>query len=290
MTELTPEPPTSAPTAPTAPTAPAAPPTLRLGFARGIAPSKWANRWSVVQPTIPLELVPLNLTFGCPERPGSYDIVIERAAPGHRPGGSEGTDRHALRLYTEAIALVVPIDHELAQQEQVSLAELSLVPLLDHPDHSAEWPAAEPWQDPSWMPRNAAAALELVAAGSGALLLPQLLARHIGDKRRHAVLRVVGEPTLAGTTVWATWDVDRDAADVQQLIGVMRGRTARSSRPAAVSEEAAAPASAPRSTLKQTTKKPKLKANSRGAQLAAAREKIERAKAEKRKAARNKRR
>ena len=273
-------------------------PSLRLGFARGIAPSKWASRWKVVQPAIPLELVPLNLTFGGPRNVEPYDVVIERSAPGRRPGNADdssstnapGQERHALRLYTEAIALVVPIDHELAEQESVTIADLSLVTLLDHPDHSPEWPPANPWQDPSWMPKNAAAALELVAAGSGAMLLPQLLARHIGDKRRHAVLRVTGEPALAGSAVWATWSVDRDAADVQQLVGVMRGRTARSSRPAALPEESPKSEPKARPSQQKPAKQTKLKANSRGAQLAAAREKIERAKAEKRKAARNKRR
>ncbi|QIK62878.1 LysR family transcriptional regulator [Leucobacter viscericola] len=279
MTETTAEGSGSEPTEPTAP-------TLRLGFARGIAPSKWADRWQKVQPDIALELVPLNLTFGGPKRPEGCDVVIERAAPGERPVDG----RHALKLYTEAIALVVPIDHELAKEETVSAADLSLVPLLDHPDHSAEWPAAVAWQDPAWMPRNALAALELVAAGSGSMLLPQPLARHISDKRKHAILRVTGEPALAGSTIWATWDIDRDALDVQQLIGVMRGRTARSSRPAASVEQDPAPAKASRSPQPKAAKKPKLNPNSRGAQLAAAREKVERAKAEKRKAARRKRR
>lgn len=279
-------------------------PALRLGFARGIAPSKWAERWRVVQPGIPLELVPLNLTFAGPKRPEDYDVVIERVAPGQRPAGTvevpgaAAPGRHAIRLYTEAIALVVPRDHELAEQEQVAPSDLSLVTLLDHPDHSPEWPEAEPWQDPDWMPRNALAALELVAAGSGAILLPQLLARHIGDKRRHAVLRVVGEPPLEGSTVWASWAVERDAADVQQLIGVMRGRTARSSRPAAEGDPAQTPdarqasqkSASQKAAQQKSAKSAKLKANSRGAQLAAAREKIERAKAEKRKAARRKRR
>lgn len=286
MTELTPD------------TTEAEAPVIRLGFARGIAPSKWASRWHVVQPAIPLELVPLNLTFGGPRDAAPYDVVIERAAPGQRPAGTEhlagsrdpDPSRHALHLYTEAIALVVPVDHELAEQEQVTLADLSLVTLLDHPDHSPEWPPAEPWTDASWMPRNAGAALELVAAGSGAMLLPQLLARHIGDKRRHAVLRVVGEPSLAGSPVWATWSVERDDADVQQLVGVMRGRTARSSRPAAQTTTPGPAEPKPRPAQQKPAKKTKLKANSRGAQLAAAREKVERAKAEKRKAARNKRR
>lgn len=290
MTETTPEDSGSLPLGSPAPElqdeAPAIP-ALRLGFARGVAPSKWAARWQVVQPTIPLELVPLNLTFGAAKHPESCDVVIERAAPGEQP---ETTERHALHLYTEAIGLIVPVNHELAEQDSVTVSDLALVQLIDHPDHAPEWPAAKPWQDPSWMPSNALAALELVASGSGAMLLPLPLARHISDKRKHSMVRITGDPALAGSTIWATWARDRDAADVQQLIGVMRGRTARSSRPAA--EADVDPASSPKSGSARppATKKPKLSPNSRGAQLAAARERVERAKAEKRKTARRKRR
>ena len=210
----------------------AAPP-LVLGFARGIAPSKWANRWREATGS-ELVLAPVAVAFGRGDGAAAAraDLMLERTRPGERPSGAEepSRTRHALRLYEESMALVVPADHDLAEQGSVSLAELELVTLLDHPDHAPEWPAAEAWADPAWMPADVAAALALVATGAGAILLPIPLARHLSSKKEHAILPITGEPRLAGTSVWATWALERDAADVQQLAGILRGRTARSSR------------------------------------------------------------
>lgn len=260
-------------------------PPMRLGFARGIAPSKWERRWQEAVGR-PLELHPVEVAFG--RTPGAaVDVMLERAAPGAHPEGIEGSapSRHALRLYTEAIALVVPVDHELAQSEGLDPAELALVRLLDHPDHAPEWPAAEPWADPAWRPADAYAALDLVATGAGAILLPRPLARHLARKREHAVITLTGAP-LAGTTVWASWERDRDAPDVQQLIGILRGRTARSSRPGADGPSSEAKAQPARARKPKPAAKQGLKPNSRGAQLAAAKEKAEREKAARRRAKR----
>ena len=71
------------------------------------------------------------------------DVLLERVAPGQTPPGSDEAQRtrHAMRLYEETIALVVAADHELAKQPEVSLEDLALVKLLDHPDHCSGWPA-----------------------------------------------------------------------------------------------------------------------------------------------------
>lgn len=258
---------------------------MRLGFVRGISPTKWAKRYLSATHT-PLTLVPVAAAFS-PHKQDSldYDMLLERTAPEAIPGGTnEGGARRSLRLYDETIALVVPVDHELAGETEISEADLSLIPLIDHPDHAAQWPAPQPWADPTWKPRNARAALALVATGAGAMLLPLPLARHLSSKKEHVLIAVVGD--LAPTTVWATWQASRDAADIQQLAGILRGRTARSSRLG--SPAAGSPTEAPKKQPKQAApkKQPKLKPNSRGAQLAAVREKAERAKAEKRAAAR----
>lgn len=267
-----------------APPAPAETP-MRLGFARGIAPSKWERRWQEAVGR-PLELRPVEVAFGRRPRP-TVDVMLERTAPGAHPEGVSGASpaRHALRLYTEAIALVVPIDHELAKADGVDTAELELVRLLDHPDHAPEWPAAAPWDDPAWRPADAYAALDLVATGAGAILLPRPLARHLARKREHAVIALTGTP-LAGTTVWASWERDRDAPDVQQLIGILRGRTARSSRPGADAPGGEAEPRPARARKPKPAAKQGLKPNSRGAQLAAAKEKAEREKAARRRAKR----
>lgn len=269
--------------------------TIKLGFTRGVAPSKWEKRWKRAMPAITLELVPVATPFGRPDV-DTCDAMIERVAPGAQPASSAPDDphrtHHALKLYEEAVALVVPKDHELAGNEEIRVSELELVRILDHPHHAPEWPAAEPWADPEWMPKNLSAALELVASGLGGILAPLPLARHVADKRQHAVLRVTGDDgdfgsqPLPGSTVWASWRLERDAPDVQQLAGILRGRTANSSRGGSEAEAIAAAKTAPkvRKPEQPTKKKPQLKPNSRGAQLAAVREKAERAKAAQRRA------
>lgn len=214
-------------------TAPVLLPTLRLGFVRGVAPSKWAERWARSVREQPLELVPVDLRDVADARL-DCDVLLERVAPGDLPVGSDAAQRsrHAMHLYDETIALVVAADHELAKEGEICLEELALVTLLAHPDHFDSWPSPEPWADASWMPKHAQATLELVATGVGCALMAQPLARHLSDKRQHAVIPVsqASVSLLAGTGIWASWRVERDDVDVQRLVGVLRGRTARSSR------------------------------------------------------------
>ncbi len=205
---------------------------IRLGFVRGVAPSKWAERWQRASTQV-LELVPVSLGEVEAART-SVDVLLERTLPGETPPGTDPAQqvRHAVRLYEEQVALVIDAGHELASQKSLTVEELALVRLLDHPDHGKSWPAAEPWSDPSWMPKNAQMTLELVSTGTGAALMSQPLAQHLSKKREHAVLTVAahGKTSLGGSSIWATWQRERDRDDVQQLIGFLRGRTARSSR------------------------------------------------------------
>lgn len=305
---------------------PAATEPLRLGFARGVSPNKWARRWAEAAAhngAAPLELVPLDLaghiesgylaryaersisaertadhaaertaeadaSTGAPgegeaetetETEPNIDVMLERISPGEHPSGTTGTEpsRRAVRLYAESVALVMSVDHELAEQQMVDRETLALITLLAHPDHLPAWPAPEPWRDESWAPADAAAAMTLVASGAGAILLPLPLARHLAGKRSHAVILVSSDPPLPGTEIWASWDIDRDAADVQQLVGVLRGRRAHSGRaasaeaPAKLEAAAQSQAKSQAQSKQNKPKKPKaLPKNSRGAQLAAA--------------------
>lgn len=219
--------------APPPPAPPEPLPTLQLGFVRGVSPSKWAERWRRAVREQPLELVPLDSEEVASARE-SVDVLLERTPNKEDPPatGGDAPSRHAVRLYEEAVALVVSADHEYADRAALDLEDLKLIDLLDHPDHQGIWPSAQPWQDPSWAPSNAESTLELVASGLGGALLPLPLARHLSRKRTHAVIPITkdGESLLPGSVIWASWRVARDANDIQRLIGVLRGRTPRSSR------------------------------------------------------------
>ena len=273
--------------------------SIRLGFARGIAPSKWADRFAAAFPERRLELVPVDTAYG---RGGAsrddvdrahvndtetvefetVDVMLERTLPGRSPEGVDQGSRRAIGLYVETIALVVPAEHELAEVGSIEVSEVSLVTLIDHPWHAPEWPAAEPWVDPVHMPQRLTGALALVSTGLGGVLAPRTLARHLGNKREQTIVTLTGEPILPGTTVWATWDADHDSAHLQDLIGVLRGRTARSSRggtPDSTPQASASKAhgSKPRTQTRKATPS-KLDPKSRGAQLAQAQERARRAK------------
>jgi DNA-binding transcriptional LysR family regulator len=69
-------------------------------------------------------------------------------------------------------------------------------------------------------------AVATVAAGTGIVLLPQSVARL--HHRKDVVQRFVAD--LPGTTIGLVWRVDDEDERVQAFIGIVRGRTARSSR------------------------------------------------------------
>lgn len=194
-------------------------PPLTLGFVRGTAPQKWARRWAEGADRPPLTLVPI---LGLPPV-DSFTVVLERTDPGERPRGSEvDGPRHAVRLYEEAVALVVPPEHPLSGAATVTREQLNDEYLLGYDGYPPSWPTPA-----ATLPGDV---LDLVAAGVGSVLLPLPLARHLARKREHVVVPV--EDGLDPSAIWATWARTDDGPVVQELIGVFRGRTARSSRSA----------------------------------------------------------
>jgi hypothetical protein len=73
-------------------------------------------------------------------------------------------------------------------------------------------------------------AVELVAAGVGVLVVPQSLAR-LHHRRDLTYRPVIDGP---GSQVALAWVEDRTSELVEELIGIVRGRTVRSSRGRAV--------------------------------------------------------
>ena len=122
--------------------------------------------------------------------------------------------------------VVVPKDHVFSVVEEIDAADLDdelLVVPLDDQLHWADPPGTPFAGDP--VPTTADA-IELVAAGVGVLVLPQSLGRL--HQRRGLVARIVRD--APGSAVGLAWVTDRYDDLTEEFIGIVRGRTATSSR------------------------------------------------------------
>jgi hypothetical protein len=88
------------------------------------------------------------------------------------------------------------------------------------------WPGRTAGPDPVPMPDDVAGAVELVAAGVGFVVVPHALGR------LHARKDVVAVPVhdLPETRIAVAWREGDPSPDIEELVGIVRGRTAASSR------------------------------------------------------------
>jgi DNA-binding transcriptional LysR family regulator len=189
--------------------------TFRLGFVSGATPDKWARAWRE-RSRERLELVPLTE----PEqevavRNGEVDMALVRL-PVDRDG------LHLIRLYDEVPVAVLARDHYLSLAEEVSLEELAEEQLV-LPHRSGWTPTAEQLV---WPPMSEKDAVETVAAGTGIALLPTSVARLL--HRKDVVHRPVRD--LEPTSIGLAWLTEHDDDRTQAFVGIVRGRTANSSR------------------------------------------------------------
>lgn len=206
---------------------------LTIGFVRGVSPDKWVQRWQTVRGRNPLNMVPV-AHFSDPQTPkliDETDLLFVRTESGSEPLGTK-QNRHSVFLYTEKLALIVQKDHELAAEKLVQAEDLALIELIDYPDYDERWPKPIAWADPSYRPKNLRGALELVKAGIGVTIAPVPLARALIDKRDLKAVEIFSDSPadLPATSIFATWKIEKDNDDVQEFIGVLRGRGSNSSR------------------------------------------------------------
>lgn len=176
---------------------------FRVGAVPGVIVSTWTRTWAERYPDRPLEVIRTDEADQSDAlRAGRLDMCFVRA-----PLDREGLS--AIPLYTEVSVVVVPPEHPLAALDEVSAVDLEDEDLLQVPEI-----------------RSAADAVALVAAGAGLLVLPMSVARLY--RRRDVTSRPVRD--LDGTDVLLAWVTEHTTDDVEDFIGVVRGRTPRSSR------------------------------------------------------------
>ncbi|WP_186317686.1 LysR family transcriptional regulator substrate-binding protein [Curtobacterium sp. 9128] len=175
---------------------------LTIAFVPGVSPAKWARVWRERFPTVELVLRPIGSPDVDAALAEDVDMVFARMPV---------TEAHnAIPLWTETAVVATPKDSTLADATEITLADLADVHVID----------AGP------VPADVDGTLDLVETGIGVAVLPQSLFRKAS--RKDLVARTLVDSP--GTRIALVWR-DEDASDLTaEFIGVVRGRTANSSR------------------------------------------------------------
>ena len=152
---------------------------------------------------------------------GKADVAFVRMDDRGREGvvkdaEASGQSIHLIELYEEQPGVAVPKDNAIALFPQVSSHDLE--------DEKIMWAP----QPPHFRVDIAGvrAALEVVAANVGVVIAPRPLLRVINKRGVKDVALSDARPTQLAMV----WLQSRDDRDIQNFVGIVRGRTARSSR------------------------------------------------------------
>lgn len=170
-----------------------------VAYVVGVTPGKWARAWGERMPAHPLTLSQAEHSDALADlRDGSANVAFLRLPLDH-------ADLSVIPLYEELPVVVVPRDHVIEALDAVDLGDLAQENVL-----TGDW----------------ASAVELVAANVGVAVMPQSVARALS--RRDVVARPVTDaPT---TRIALAWLTSATTPDVEEFVGIVRGRTANSSR------------------------------------------------------------
>lgn len=204
--------------APAAPSAPAGP--FRLGVVPGTTPGRWVDRWHERRPNA-LELVPLAVA----DQRAALDAGDVDAALVRLPIDREGL--HVIALYDEVTVVVVSADSHLTAAEELDAADLSGEVVIVPRDDVLALPLPDWAVTPVFdAPQTTGDAIETVATGVGVVIVPMSLARlHHRRDTEYRPLRAAPASTIA-----LAWPADATTPDVDTFVGIVRGRTANSSR------------------------------------------------------------
>ncbi len=183
------------------------PEPLRVAFVPGVTPGKWERVWRERRPRGRIDLAAMHqdaalaaLTDGTAHMALLRDVAADDTW-------------HAIELYRETPVVVAARGELVAGLDAVTLDELAGL------DGIALLPV-------DLLGGDGTETIELVAANVGVAVMPQSVARALS--RKDVVARPVqGAPDTAISLVWP---IERAHPLVNEFIGIVRGRTANSSR------------------------------------------------------------
>jgi DNA-binding transcriptional LysR family regulator len=193
--------------------------SLILGYVPGGTPAKWIRIWAERHPDVRLNLRALSAAQAADEvRTGSVDVALLRLP----------TDTSALAvipLYEETAVAVLPTDHLLGAADVLTSADLDGEPILLPLDDVVAWVDA-PGAVIEHRPETTSAAVELVAAGLGALIVPESLARLY--HRRDLTYRPIADAPRCAVAL--AFRKGQQSPLIEDFVGIVRGRKPGSSR------------------------------------------------------------
>ena len=170
-----------------------------IAIVPGVNPGKWTRIWAQRRPRTPLSVVPIELND---QRAviddGRADMAFVRL-----PIDSEGLG--VIPLYEDSTVVGAAQDDAIVAFDSVTMADLQDEPIVDKPFSEA---------------------IDLVVAGAGIIIVPQSVARQFS--RKDLAVRPISD--AAPTRVALAWRSDGTTADIEDFIGIVRGRTVASSR------------------------------------------------------------
>lgn len=184
-----------------------------------MTPAKWARIWQERSPRIPLDLIQVTAA----EAVGLVRSHQADAALLRLP--IDRTGLHAIPLYVETTVVVIPKDHVVTAVEEVTTEDLADELMLHPLDDVLDW-ERPPGRLIDERPATTADAIALVAAGTGLVVVPQSLARL--HHRRDLTFRPLVDAPESGVAL--SWPEEETTELMEQFIGIVRGRTANTSR------------------------------------------------------------
>ncbi len=180
---------------------------LRVGFVPGVMPGKWEKAWIEWHRTTRTRRLELQMVEVVDQerliREGQLDMCLVR-------GEIDRAGLHVIPLYREVPVAVVAHDHPATAYDELTRGDLA-----DELDVLAEFPDLD-------LPM----AIETVAAGSGYAIMPMSLARL--HSRKDVAFRPVTD--AEDSPVGLAWLTSNEDPGTQVFVGIVRGRTSRSSR------------------------------------------------------------
>ena len=228
---------------------------FRVAFVAGVSPDKWSKRWRERYPEAPLDLSLVDV---------SDQLAVLRDARASMafvrlPVARDGL--HVIPLYEEVSVAVVSVEDDLSLHEELGIAELAGHQLVTDPADLPAWAEVATVERLPYPPMSAKDAVEVVASSEGTVaVMPMSVAR------LHHRKDVVARPLTDGPLhpVGIAWRTDDEDPRIETFVGIVRGRTAHSSRetptpPAPKAARRPAPTKKA-ATKKGTAKKPRPRA------------------------------